>query len=183
MLQKPFNITRKPSNAGLKKNPKGKTQSRDKKGKQPQDYNKVLKIQVECEELHFTADINQLVERYRALPHWWCCLVAEVKMLQRRRWAKNPKSYGGEWDSTSRKSGGEWWQKKKALKELQRQSELPLTFGSKGNPLILKRRMDLQAKQRGRLCLPLSYTFLTICFAAFLYVLPGREIIREITPG
>ena len=57
-VQKPFKITRKPSNPGLKKKPKGKTQNGDKNGKQNQDYNKVLKTQVECEELYFISDIN-----------------------------------------------------------------------------------------------------------------------------
>lgn len=41
-----------------KKNNLRARQNRDKKGKQNQDYNTVLKIQVECEELYFISDIN-----------------------------------------------------------------------------------------------------------------------------
>lgn len=52
-------IRRKPSNPGLKKEENLRArQNRDKKGKQNQDYNTVLKIQVECEELYFISDIN-----------------------------------------------------------------------------------------------------------------------------
>lgn len=52
-------ITRKPSNPGLKKEENLRArQNRDKKGKQNQDYNTVLKIQVECEKLYFISDIN-----------------------------------------------------------------------------------------------------------------------------
>lgn len=47
------NLSRSQENPGLKKKPKGKTENRDKKGKQNQDYNKILKIQVQCEELYF----------------------------------------------------------------------------------------------------------------------------------
>lgn len=63
MVQKPFQITRKPRNFGFKKkqtqpNKKGKTQNQDKKGELNQDNNKVQKIQAEYDELYFISDIN-----------------------------------------------------------------------------------------------------------------------------
>lgn len=62
MVQKPFQITRKPRNFRFKKKNHNTTrrarQNQDKKGELNQDNNKVQKTQAEYDELYFISDIN-----------------------------------------------------------------------------------------------------------------------------